>query len=75
MHPKHDPAHEWFCLKQRLIEYGIYERGQRKKLALYLKVNQSQITRWLEEPHPREPPYSMGKKIEHYLDSVPFVDE
>lgn len=74
MHPKYDKAHEWFYLKQRLVKYGINERGQRKKLAQYLNVNPSQITRWLENPHPTEPPYSIGKKIEHYLASVPFEE-
>jgi hypothetical protein len=68
-----DSIRNWSDLRQRLVEYGIYEPGQRKKLALYLEVDQSQVTRWLGRPHPKEPPYSAGKKMERYLAAVPFI--
>jgi hypothetical protein len=71
MPSKKSPGREWLELKQRLVEYGIYERGQRKKLALYLQIGQSQLTCWLGRP--KEPPYSAGKKIEYYLAAVPFI--
>lgn len=63
----------WHALKRSLFVYGIDQHGQKKKLADYLKVNKSQVTRWLNSKGGKaEPPYSMGKRIEKYLEKVPF---
>lgn len=74
-HDLHANTH-WLALRQRLIDYGIMQYGQFRKLAQFLDIYPSYVHRWLCPicEHGNIPTYYLGKEIERYLDTIPFEE-
>lgn len=62
----------WKALRLRLRQHLKFSlSGEKSKIARFLGVHPSQVHRWTCAvcEHDTEPPYSLGKAIESYLDN------
>lgn len=57
---------EWLVLKQRIADMPI----SRMALAKAVGINKSDVSRYFTKD--QEPSYSIGKRIENYLNSLPL---
>lgn len=62
----------WLELRKRLIAIGVTKHGNQRKFARAIGVSDPTVHHWfctkLNCGSPPEPSYSLGKKIEQYLE-------